>query len=94
MDGLALRLRMIVLQSIVTEREKKVRVRNRSPTVMVCVITTSSRKVVAQKKHHQHPFSCFYQRLSHLPVLQFGTKVSVYGIFTKYFCESRGINCF
>jgi hypothetical protein len=85
MNGMALRLRMIVLQGIVTEREKEVRVRNGSPAVIVCMVTTSSRKIVAQKENYQHPFSGFYQRLSHLPVLQFGTKVRVYVRFAKYF---------
>jgi hypothetical protein len=83
MNGLALRLRMIVLHSIVAEREKEVRVRNGSPTVIMCMIKTRSGSVVAQKKNHQHPFPCFYQRLFHLPVLQFGTKVSVLFVFGK-----------
>jgi hypothetical protein len=83
MNGLALRLRMIVLQSIVAEGKKEMRVGNGSPTVMVCMIATSSRKVVAQKKHHQHPFTCFYQRLSHLPVLQFDAKVNIIFVFGK-----------
>jgi hypothetical protein len=65
MNGLALRLRMIVLQSIVTEGEKEVRVRNGSPAIVVSMVKRSSGNIVAQKKNYQHPFARFYQCLFH-----------------------------
>jgi hypothetical protein len=67
MDGLALGLGMVMLLcGIIAEREKEVRVRNGSPTVIMRMIKGRSRNVVAQKKNHQHPFAYFYQRLFHL----------------------------
>jgi hypothetical protein len=64
-DCQTLVLRMIMLHRIIPEGKIKMRMRNRPPAEVMRMVEGRSRHMVAQEENHQHPFTCFYQRLFH-----------------------------